>query len=1027
MAAVGEAVGGYMLVEATTTNRAATPKNHRHSRSPHSKEAAHSRSSQSNEAAAGNPSKSRSRSRRRRSKKLSPAVEACPIEAEKIASSLHCSPYVPTLVNNIEVPEPIGRPPLYGQLKVVGGVDALVDGKSFLSHSSSSLLTESTESPVKRKERRRHRRSSTKTKSAQSSRQGTAAPPPPRFADSFLASLSRPCPKIEEIVSTSTAVPTSARHHRLPFHCDSVPSSKIASKSLLEGGALVVTVRGLSPLPPDPSIVHPFVRVWLLNCMTGNNLLGENRVNHAAITPPCDLRLRATRSPSWESRLQLPVTALSDEEELKNAVVLFEVCDAGTETMFGTYEPRQGLQRICWGFFMLWDRCRQVLQVPKASVHIQLYPYPWTSWSTRLLQTFLPTRFASSAVYAPSACGGFFENGEPRSLLPALATAPAIFHIFQDPTNRSIPFKGGLLADVDHVSAAHLHSTEWLRSSQLLAYEEYLLSLLMASGVATIAPPNATRSVTTGQTRIADRRGACGDASALKQTHNFRREEGERAMLPTDVVGTVLVDGIVTCMTVANSGSTLALGVTVNMCSVVRVFDCLTMESVGVLSDHTAHIHCVAFHHTDALLLSGSADMTVRVWKPSSHSLEPSEDGVFRGFAHARCVLVLPHPFPVYCALFHHRHIVSCGCSSHILSWECDAVLDVDANVSSSASLMGSELTASFDPAVAHHRQAGVMHSQVVSKVSNEENAVILAIDSAYKGNHVWSLSSSGMVTCWRAIHERVEQRRKVWQMSSRRSLQCPGATELSVEGKYVLVSGPQASSAHIIEYATGQLLHQIPMNSSIQRCRLLPDGAALVGAGSDGSISAWECGDGCCCTPSGGYHLHMPFSINRVGWSRDQNITVFVSSSPLPEDVAFRLLQKTTPPIDRTALVVAGCTRGRRTIVDASSPSAAEAFTVACGGTVTSKRRAVIAISKAKENSRAQRIGKDRDTRLYDDGSLHASEQISAQQQERTYRVDRIVNFWKGLTESHRHRDAGEDGGEINGNDREAVSRYEE
>lgn len=284
---------------------------------------------------------------------------------------------------------------------------------------------------------------------------------------------------------------------------------------------LIVTIHGLSPLPASRAIVHPFVRVWVVDSLTGRNLVqypsqslihfneskdtfspdtrvdsvhhdhhsdnstsatssssrshwnttNRNPHNNAhkgayssccGVTAPFDLRMRATRSPRWDAELRLPLIsslltpqniqqgersdnqhhnsdnskhsmkrskieeaervkqeqeAAEAAESMKRAVVLVEVCEAGNESTTGEFIPRCGVERICWGYFMLFspdsdnnnDDDVSSLQVPSTNINLQLFPnflYPSSSnfrapWYVSILQRYLPSLWSpSKAVFA---------------------------------------------------------------------------------------------------------------------------------------------------------------------------------------------------------------------------------------------------------------------------------------------------------------------------------------------------------------------------------------------------------------------------------------------------------------------------------------------------------------------------------------------------------------------------------------------------------------------------------------------------
>eukprot|EP00796_Vickermania_ingenoplastis_P013316 gene13316-9152_t len=976
-----------------------------------------------------------------RAGKADEALQGARREVDQLVACVQAGPFESVRMNGTEVRSDVGRPPLYGASIEVdespGKVVRLAGGRRRLkdpptpSTSSTEMKVDEALTP-QHKRHRRHRRSSSR-------RQAVGAGPPPQTETAiapgtFVAAFARRCVRTAAEVAPPPLVPLLRDHSGLSTLGSTTMSGPPSAAPQRESlrGVLSVTVRGMSPLPADASVVHPFVRVWVLDCQTGRNLLGEGRHTQCGITQPFDLRMRATRCPWWEADLPLPLDGDACDDAARRAMVLFEVCDAGNESIYGTYIPRQGLQRLCWGFFMLYDTEGR-LQLPRENFHVQLYPFPSeTAWYTRLLQQFLPNGFASSAVFAPATealdVGGTISRGGevPEAVAQrqlGLLRAPEVFRVFQDPTSRKVCFRGGLVA------SARLSADPQPVRPALLVYEEYLLNLLLKSGLATVSPlppPLDTTEDEEAGPFVATTSYVPGRTGSGP---NFSREPGERALLPTHLVGTFLVEGRVTCMSLSHGGTVLAAGVTVNMSYEVQIRDSLSpsFECVRKLKGHTAHIHAVVFNRKDSLLVSCSADMTARVWKPSPRRDEDERTAAH--FAATRCVLVLPHAFPVYGAVFHQDHVVTCGCSPLLLAWKCDASLTTPSTSSSSTPRSftdGSQLTASFTPGSPFGDSAmssstpappgAAIASQIVSKVSNEADTVILSISAAAKGNHIWSISSSGKVTCWRAVNERREKgaSERVWQMSARRSLSCSGGTHIACDGKYVLVTCAKLPLSYIVEYATGQQLFAVPTRLPPDRpFHLLPDGDAFVAGAADGTLQAWECIDAGVCTPSGGYQkLRIPHDIRSISWATDRHLCAFGSEAPLPQDSALLQQRAGLQPVERTAITIAGTVRHSASIVLSSGASAAEEFSRACGSLLSSKRRAAVTVAKTKERSRTRLMDKDRDTRLYDhkDTVLEFSEQVSLKQEERYNRMDFILNFWKGLTKQHRHRASGAD-----------------
>lgn len=867
------------------------------------------------------------------------------------------------------------------------------------------------------------------------------------------------------------------------------PQAAVSNKNamLKNGGHLAVTIHGMSPLPSDGRIVHPFVRVWLLDCQTGENLLAEEPCGSPtqSLTPsrqlcgtthPFDLRQRATRSPWWEAELNLPLPCFSSEP--KRAVLLFEVCDAGTESIFGTHISRKGLDRLCWGYWMLFGPNGD-LQLPSTYLHVQLYSLPEKRrWWDRLWEQILPISLASSAVYAPSVnsldvghvlCDDTKGGDNNKFMQPWYAT-PYVFRVFQELSNRKIPFRGGLVASVRYepptVSSAQEERCfgQTLMPSfapSMLAYEAFLLEQLVACDVAAFSPVFGTPFSDLDSKKdmhLSNRitSGSCLQTSLPHSSVLFspgKRDEGQRVLLPTEILGTHLVEGVVTCMTMSHYGKVLALGLNVTLSHVIELRDPISPDFnvMARLKGHTGSIHSIVFCLSDACFVSCSADMTVRVWIPKSLGECDDYTGELNlFFSETICVMVLPHPFPVYHAAFHQGHILTCGCNASIHSWYISCLFDetrgwqwgrnrdeesnFDAHSIEEAShITESVSTEAASPIIAPTSGAKF---QLISKVSNEDDVAIISISSNEKGNYVWTLSSSGCVTCWRAVYEKQRrerksltgqindyeglderrhqrydphaQERRVWHISARsRVHHCPEATHISMEGKYVVVGGRDSIVAYIIDSVSGEQ-RAIPSPGFSLRApiQLLADGEAFVTATDKGVLHAWECIDGGACTPSVGYTpLRIPHGVHQIAWASKYHLCAFASVSPLPVPSQQALRERSQSGVEQTAVTLAAVGPQPKVIL-LSSGDASATFALTCGSPITTKRRTAVSLAKAKERNRNKAVDKNRNMLLYDvaDMGEQFSEQLSLQQQERYSRIDFIIGFWKGLTRLHRH-----------------------
>lgn len=544
------------------------------------------------------------------------------------------------------------------------------------------------------------------------------------YAASLTDSPGQPAPVFSwrpAYVSAATAAATTAQaiaglssyspaQEHLPLQG---PVAPFAGESF--GSVLSVTVRGMSPLHADASVVHPFVRVWLVHSVTGQNLIDCGSAVPCAITHPYDLRSHGSRSPWWEAEVALRLDADLVRRHHRSAVLLFEVLDCGNESIYGFFLPRSGLYPICWGFLMLHDCYGRPEALFSENTHVQMYRYPMrTAWYTQWLQSMLPPSWASSAIYAPSE---FYldESGLSRVVVESNTPGqddlllpdgqafgcerPAIFSIFKGPLYRSLTYDGGLVVTTK-MPPGLFYSP---RPTSMLPYEEYMLNLLVAGGSSCAVPrrdsgdagsecsdeagcatglgrDGASPADATAAERAAPPRSVWRSFGIVNQqalTEEYARQPAERVLLPTTTIQTAPVPGAVTSMTFFHHSPILALGVTRNLQYLVELRNSAlpNLPTLAVMLGHTAHIHSVAVQGDDGFVLACSADKTVRVWRVTDQTGAILE-AVYQGYAAPNVpqlvvepVCVLPHAYPLYGAIFHQNTVITAGYSPHLQVW----------------------------------------------------------------------------------------------------------------------------------------------------------------------------------------------------------------------------------------------------------------------------------------------------------------------------------------------------------------------
>lgn len=711
---------------------------------------------------------------------------------------------------------------------------------------------------------------------------------------------------------------------------------------------LALTIRGMSPLHADAGVVHPFVRAWVVSCVTGRSLVEASAAVPCAVTQPFDIRAHKTRAPWWDAKVALRLSTERLRGGAADAMLLLEVLDFGNETIHGFPLFRSGLYPICWGFLMLRDCTGRSNLVAAENVHVQMFRYPQrTPWYLTWLTALLP--------FSWSAAGAYLQTYDLNAALgdrlglshgaDAVCDVPTIYHVFQLCFNRKIPYDGGMVVTMRQYCDAHYVP----ETTDMLPYEEYLLSMLVSGGGSCAVPRSAAAAASLGSEGEADSdaraaavpgggrsataaaAGAAVPASSwAPAAENYYRMDGERSLLPHGVLQTSAVMGAVTCVCFAHNGTLFALGVCRHLQYLVELRNPLLpdMPVVATLLGHTGHLHRVVFQKEDRYMLSCSSDGTVRVWQPTHPNSSFSADAC-AGRASVQCVCTLPHGFPVYAAIFHQEKVIAGGFSDQLFVWGYERPLEGELPSMGSASAAEEDsalhLTATFTPElqISQNDDAGgkptrVLLGELIARVDNAgvlveggEPTITLSIASNERSNRVWSVHANSAVVCWRAVGESASAGERAgrtasaekshnWQMSVRHTADCDGASEVQVNGSYAIVVCERAPLVFVFDATTCEQLRvvstRLPAATPVS---LLPDGEAFVGAVGDPSrLIAWECFDGGLCTAPTGYAQAAPlYSVVRMSWAESQQLCVMVSRSPCTEDDVVRFLRGPSAP----------------------------------------------------------------------------------------------------------------------------------
>ncbi|KEG12985.1 putative jouberin-like [Trypanosoma grayi] len=777
---------------------------------------------------------------------------------------------------------------------------------------------------------------------------------------------------------------------------------------------LSLTVLGMSPLHADSSVVRPFVRVWLVNGLTGESLLHSMTGRSSfALTHPVDLRLRRTRAPWWGAELLLAVPSQSICDASSNAVLLLEVLEGGGETIQGLPFRREGLYPVCWGFLKLRDSHGRLNF--RNRLHIQMFPFPHrTSCFTRLLQLVPSFLLPYSSLYAWGnvGCqthistpepGNFQSNASPKTegIVPISSLPPELFFVYRDPRNRKVPYSAGMVISLKRVLDVDAYHP---KEATVLPSEEYLLNQMFLGD-----EPRPRRSISapmwlsgTRQTRYT----SLNFANTAALAKSYIREVDERVVPPTNVLQWTRLQGKITCVAFSYDGTFLAFGVTSGFDHLVQLRSALVPEMpvVGVFRGHVGHIHRVVFHKDNVLFLSCSSDKTVKVWRRdcSGPLMDTYSD------LHTGCICTLPHGFAVYDATFHQDHIITCGYDQRLFVWRFDKNVEEThtelnsgdtplQNSRDRRSTLQSSSAATMIPPFSFGVES--VTGELVHMTSGDEEAIIHSI-CASELNRLWSVDALGNVVVWRAMYECMKDGKRVWQMSIRHRFKCPGATRVELYGSRALVTCAKSPVAYVFDASTNQLMHEIALHQRpyIPAVTLLPDGEAIVAGTHDGKLLSWECSSGTLCTPKSGYaKVQVNFPIGSIVWCRDEQLCVLLSTE------GSAVTHATDSSASRaTMAAVIGTPRTEESVIVRGNSRAPDYFRARFGGELMARR--------SNRNPSWGEVASFRPNA--DSGKPSRAPTLASHNsfsRDKSTRMGQIIAMWKGLVGHHHHKHTGD------------------
>jgi hypothetical protein len=542
------------------------------------------------------------------------------------------------------------------------------------------------------------------------------------------------------------------------FHLKGVPQVAVH----MGDNRLVVHVKSMGPLSANVDITHPFIRAWVVDGKNGESLAtGTAGEALSAATHPYDLRSHRSIAPSWQEQIALDLAEPFSDAE--SPMLLVELLDFGTTNIRG--EPKSedgfpwGLYPIAWGFLQLSDMYGRANL--RRDINIQLFRSPERrGWARSMWVT-------AKALVAPTPQSTAKAGWAPPQSLDT-RRIPAVFRNMLNFVERNDEYDATLTVQAFLTDDTHemVEPPGLLTKDRLLNEELYHLMAIMQNqqqqllrGAPSMSQQRPTFVSYSQEGRGLGRRGGAL-AEQQRRRHaelmrrDFTRSRYERCLPPKSELHSVRCAARVSAMAFSPDGEMLAVAVVSDLVATIRLVHATSpkADTVGDLKGHVGYIHTLAFSRDGRLLLSCSADKTVRVWDLSSlpvYDVPP--------------IHILGHPGHVYGAVFLNQAIITGGVDGHLALWT-------------------------------------LPDGSLRCRTPNSAGACFRAVvagPQSHSSHKVWTLDSVGNFSAWRAIAD--ESGKVYTRLEPRRRLQVPGATRVHIASNTALLYVPSDDPVFVV------------------------------------------------------------------------------------------------------------------------------------------------------------------------------------------------------------------------------------
>lgn len=662
---------------------------------------------------------------------------------------------------------------------------------------------------------------------------------------------------------------------------------------------LLVTAHSASPVGPNHNVVHPFIRVWLLNGHTGENLAMPANPNFGpeacCTTFPYDVRSRRSRAPVWEQVCPFYLRQAALEPH-KDPTLFFELLDFGYHSIDGLVvrerlHSENVLYNIAWGFLKLFPP-RNLGNGQYANnsaqfghkVHLQLFPYPErTSKTRRAINSMTPAFLSHRAVNASG----------PTAPISSKSVLPYVFQVFSDKGNRCSPYSGGLSVTVSPCMTGDYDPND--ASLLCTAYEEALEDYLWQ--VAGGRESGARRRLPPTQALEQKSR-----TSSKYAKSDFTRRRDERSLPPSIPIHEATVHGKITAVAMCPFNRLLAVASISNFSTIIQMYDILNphFTTVASLKGHADLVHAMHFNADATLLASCSSDKTVKVWDISQlpRIVNSTEDEL------AICLATYSHGFSAYGVVFAVDVLIVGGYDTKLHVW----------------------------PAPEVGMRANHSHPVFTAQHSTTAFFQFMTISDRTK---VWVIDSLCNLMMWRID---VDADERFSSIHMRRRVECPGATTASVSGNVVAVTCPTENVMLLVDANSFQITHRIftGKRTTYVPTQVLPDGLSVVVGTGSGRLLAWETKSGeLCSSREGAIKGMVRFPIDLITWGTNQVCVV---------------AQACNPETTEGRLAVLGRPRREGEVVKNNDPRAGDVIRSMFGGEVNLRATRAEALQEREE-----------------------------------------------------------------------------